>query len=329
MDAVFGVESPAFVAVRAVLSICTIGLLGALALRWAVLGRYAGPDAELLRAAVDERLRPWIDRLALVAVAATLARFVAQHAAVFGSEQALTRDALATLLFRSNWGRAWWLAITSAIVVTWVAPRLRRSTNTAWLVAAAAILLLAASQPLSGHPAAATMPRLAVAMQLLHLVGAGGWVGSLALLTFVAIPAARDLERDVSRDQRREPGREASHTATGDPDARIAGLIRAFSPTALAFSALLGITGLFTAWGNLGGFAPLWQSEYGRTLLIKLGFLSITAATGAYNWRRVLPALGEPISSARLRRSSLVELTAALLVLIATAVLVATPMPGE
>ena len=173
------------------------------------------------------------------------------------------------------------------------------------------------------------MPRLAVAMQLLHLVGAGGWVGSLALLTFVAIPAARDLERDVSRDQRREPGREASHTATGDPDARIAGLIRAFSPTALAFSALLGITGLFTAWGNLGGFAPLWQSEYGRTLLIKLGFLSITAATGAYNWRRVLPALGEPISSARLRRSSLVELTAALLVLIATAVLVATPMPGE
>lgn len=317
MDAVFGVESPAFVAVRAVLSICTIGLLGALSLRWAVLGRYAGPDAELLRAAVDERLRPWIDRLALVAVAATLARFVAQHAAVFGTEQALTRDALATLLFRSNWGRAWWLAITSAIVVTWVAPRLRRSTNTAWLVAAAAILLFAASQPLSGHPAAATMPRLAVAMQLLHLVGAGGWVGSLALLTFVAIPAARDLER------------EASHSATGDPDARVAGLIRAFSPTALAFAALLGITGLFTAWGNLGGFAPLWQSAYGRTLLIKLGFLSITAATGAYNWRRVLPTLGDSTSSARLRRSSLVELTAALLVLIATAVLVATPMPDE
>lgn len=321
MDGVFGVESPAFVAVRAVLSICTIGLIGALSLRWAVLGRYAGPDAERLRAAVDERLRPWIDRLALVAVAATLARFVAQHAAVFGTEQALTRDALATLLFRSNWGRAWWLAITSAIVVTWVAPRLRRSTNTAWLVAAAAILLFAASQPLSGHPAAATLPRLAVAMQSLHLVGAGGWVGSLALLTFVAIPAARDLERDVSR--------EASHTATGDPDARIAGLVRAFSPTALAFSALLGITGLFTAWGNLGGFSPLWQSEYGRTLAIKLGLLSITAATGAYNWRRVLPALGEPISSARLRRSSLVELSASLLVLIATAVLVATPMPGE
>lgn len=321
MDGVFGVESPAFVAVRAVLSICTIGLIGALSLRWAVLGRYAGPDAELLRAAVDERLRPWIDRLALVAVAATLARFVAQHAAVFGTEQALTRDALATLLFRSNWGRAWWLAITSAIVVTWVAPRLRRSTNTAWLVAAAAILLFAASQPLSGHPAAATLPRLAVAMQLLHLVGAGGWVGSLALLTFVAIPAARDPARDVSR--------EASHAATGDPDARIAGLIRAFSPTALAFAALLAITGLFTAWGNLGGFAPLWQSEYGRTLAIKLGFLSITAATGAYNWRRVLPSLGEPISSARLRRSSLVELSASLLVLIATAVLVATPMPGE
>jgi putative copper export protein len=309
----FGVESPAFVAIRGVLSVCTVGLLGSLALRWAVLARYAGPDAAQLRAAVTARLPRWIDGLGLVAVAATLARLVAQHAAVFGTEQALSRESLATQLFRSNWGRSWWLAITAAIVVTWVAPRLRRTTNSGWLMAAAAILLLAASQPLSGHPAAAPMPSIAVATQVLHLIGAGGWVGSLAVLTLLAIPAARRLEDD----------------ATGDPDARVAGLVRAFSPTALAFSALLGTTGLITAWGNLGGFAPLWQSAYGRTLLIKLGFLSVAVATGAYNWRRVLPALGAPIASARLRRSSLIELAAALLVLTATAVLVASPMPGE
>ncbi len=312
MGTEFGVESPAFVAIRAVLSACTIGLLGTLALRWVVLARYTGPDATQLRIAVGERLPRWIDGFGLVALAATIARLVAQHIAVFGTEQALSRDSVGTLLFQSNWGRTWWLAVTAAIVVTWVAPRLRRANNAAWFVAAAAILLFAASQPLSGHPAAAHMPNIAVATQLLHLIGAGGWVGSLAMLTLLAIPAARQLE-----------GRSTDHHP------HVAGLVRAFSPTALVFSALLGITGLYTAWDNLGGFAPLWQSTYGRTLVIKLGFLSIAAATGAYNWRRVLPVLDQPHAGARLRRSSLIELAAALLVLVATAVLVATPMSDE
>lgn len=310
MGTEFGVESPAFVAIRAVLSLCTIGLLGSLALRWVVLARYVGPDAAQLRTTVAERLPRWVDGFGLVAVAATLARLVAQHAAVFGTQEALSRDTLATLLFRSNWGRTWWLAVTATIVVTWVAPRLRRATSAGWLIAAVAILLFAASQPLSGHPAAAQMPNLAVALQLLHVIGAGGWVGSLAMLTLLAIPAARHIAGDST-----------------DSAARVAGLVRAFSPTALVFSALLGLTGLYTAWENLGGIAPLWQSTYGRTLVIKLGFLSIAAATGAYNWRRVLPVLDQPHAGVRLRRSSLIELGAAVLVIVATAVLVATPMP--
>lgn len=312
MGTEFGVESPAFVAIRAVLSASTIGLLGTLTLRWVVLARYVGPDAAQLRSAVTERLPRWIDGFGLVALAATIARLVAQHVAVFGSEQALSRDSVGTLLFRSNWGRTWWLAVTAAIVVTWIAPRLRRANNAAWFVAAAAILCFAVSQPLAGHPAAAQTPSIAITTQLFHLIGAGGWVGSLAMLTLLAIPAARQLEGGST-----------------DSAARVAGLVRAFSPTALVFSALLGITGLYTAWDNLGGFAPLWQSAYGRTLVIKLGFLSIAVATGAYNWRRVLPMLDQPHAGARLRRSSLIELAAALLVLIATAVLVATPMANE
>lgn len=309
----FGVESPAFVAIRGILSVCSIGLLGALALHWFVLARYAGPDAEQVRAAVNARLPRWIARIGFVAVAATLARLLAQHAAVFGTEEAFSVDSLATLLFRSNWGRSWWLAILSATVVSGVATQLRRVRTSAWVVASAAILLFALSQPLSGHPAAAEMPSLAVATQWLHLVGAGGWVGSLAMLTLLAIPTTRHTEGYSS----------------ANPDARVAGLVRAFSPTALAFAAILGITGLFTAWDNLGGFAPLWESVYGRTLMIKLGLLSVAVATGAYNWRRVLPVLGEAQSTERLRRSSLIELAAALMVVAVTAVLVATPMPGE
>lgn len=313
MGTEFGVESPAFVAIRGILSVCSIALLGALALHWFVLARYAGPDAEQVREAVNARLPRWIARVGFVAVAATLARLLAQHAAVFGTEEALSGDSLTTLLFRANWGRSWWLAILSAIVVIGFATPLRRARTSVWVVASAAILLFALSQPLSGHPAAAEIPSLAVATQWLHLIGAGGWVGSLAMLTLLAIPTARHTDG----------------YSTANPDARVAGLVRAFSPTALAFAALLGITGLFTAWDNLGGLAPLWESVYGRTLLFKLGFLSIAIATGAYNWRRVLPLLGVAQSTERLRRSALIELAAALLVVAVTAVLVATPMPGE
>ena len=318
MGTEFGVESPAFIAIRLVLSIGTIGLLGILALRWAVLPRYTGPDPHQLRTAIHAQLPRWIFRCGVVAVIATLARLVAQHAAVFGVEERLSRDSLAPLLFRSGWGRMWWIALVAALLVIWVARRLHPSgahstSRPWWFVAAASILTFAASQPLSGHPAAAATPSIAIATQLLHLLGAGGWVGSLALLTLLAIPTARTLEG----------------SAAVDSDARIAGLVRAFSPTALACAALLAVTGLVTAWANVGGIAPLWQSAYGRTLLFKLGALSAVGAIGAYNWRRVLPTLGQPIATARLRRSSLMELSAALLVLGATAVLVATPMPGE
>ncbi|MBK6488998.1 MAG: CopD family protein [Gemmatimonadetes bacterium] len=282
-----------------------------------MVARYVGPDAEGMRAAVDERLPRWIDWLGITAVAASVARLIAQHAAVFGTDVALSRDAVATLLFRSGWGKAWWVATLAAVTITWIAPRLRQRSGVAWVAAAAVTLLFVASQPWSGHPAAADVPWLATSIQLLHLIGAGGWLGSLALLTVVAIPAAKSLEVAESR----------------SVDARIAGLVRAFSPTALAFAALLATTGTVTAWRHLGGLLPsrgVAQSGAPRpAAALKLGFLSIVLAAGVYNWRRVRPALGEPHATVRLRRSSLVELTAALLVVVVTAVLVASPMPGE
>lgn len=313
MEGVFGVESVEYVAIRAVLTACSVLLLGALAMRFAVLPRYAGPDADALRQRVDLSLPRWIDVIGIVAAIATLARLGAQHAAVFGTDVTLSGDSLSTLVVRASWGRSWWVAFTSALAVTWLAPRLRRSTNAPWAAMAVAILIFSAAHPLSGHPAADAQPLQAIAIQLTHLIGAGGWLGSLALLTMVAIPAAKSTEVGDSN----------------GTDLRIASLVRAFSPTALVFASVLGLTGVLIAWGNLGSVSALWQSEYGRVLALKLSLLVVVAGTGAYNWRRVLPTLGTVESSAALRRSSIVELSVGLLMLVATAVLVATPMPGE
>jgi putative copper export protein len=73
----------------------------------------------------------------------------------------------------------------------------------------------------------------------------------------------------------------------------------------------------------------LWETLYGRALLLKVGLFGVTAVLGAYNWRRVRPALTSPGGVARLRRSSTLELLVALTVLAVTAWLVHLPMPHE
>ena len=78
---------------------------------------------------------------------------------------------------------------------------------------------------------------------------------------------------------------------------------------------------------HLGSIPALWGSGYGRTLLVKLGLLAVVFGTGAYNWRRVRPSLGNDAGTRRLRGSAAVEIAVGVLVLAVTAVLVATAPP--
>jgi putative copper export protein len=170
---------------------------------------------------------------------------------------------------------------------------------------------LAFTPGLSGH--AAAIPGLAtpaVLADAAHVLGAGGWLGSLLVLLAAGLPAARQLGEG-----RRGPG--------------VAALVRAFSPTALLFAGILIATGVFASWLHLGSISNLWQSEYGRTLLLKLGIFALVFGTGAYNLRRVLPALGEDTGTRRLRRSAGFELAVGAVVLLVTAVLVATSPPAD
>jgi putative copper export protein len=82
-------------------------------------------------------------------------------------------------------------------------------------------------------------------------------------------------------------------------------------------------------WLEVRELGALWSTAYGRTLLVKLALLLPVALLGAYNWRRVVPALEAEGGAARLRRTATVELALGALVLLVTAVLVATPTPQE
>jgi putative copper export protein len=62
-------------------------------------------------------------------------------------------------------------------------------------------------------------------------------------------------------------------------------------------------------------------------LLVKVALFAAVSLFGAYNWRRLTPALEDPDRLHVLRRSATTELVVGALLLAATAALVALPAP--
>ena len=113
-----------------------------------------------------------------------------------------------------------------------------------------------------------------------------------------------------------------------DRDRVIAELVHTFSP--LAGTAVLAVllTGGLTAVLYLENLNQLWETAYGRTLLIKISLVLATGAIGIYNWLRLRPRLGEPRGTAVFFYSGGAELFLALVLLGVTAVLVHLPPSG-
>jgi copper transport protein len=167
----------------------------------------------------------------------------------------------------------------------------------------------AVAPSLSGHALTAPLPPLAITSDALHVIAAGGWVGALFLLVLAGLPAAR-------RAGARAP-------------AQAALLVNTFSPVALVFAAVLVATGVITTLLHAGSLDALLASAWARILGLKLIAVATVVAFGAWNWRRGRHALTSDAGVARIRRSARTELASGVLVLLITAVLVATPPPAE
>ena len=311
----FDAESPLYVVVRWITFAALLGVLGAVAFQLVVLTlldrRAGGGEHHVVRERATQRAAGLGLATAIVLGAATLARLLAQSYAMHGSDDAVAGSLVIPMLSRTVWGWGWLLQITGAVIAIagfWLA---RKGRRVGWMLALVGAVVLAFTPALSGH--ASSAPRLtglAILADALHVIGAGGWLGSLLAVLIAGIPAALALEG---------PKRGAA----------VADVVNAFSPTALVFAGFAATTGVFAAWLHVGAWAALWQSEYGRVLLVKLLVLSAVAGTGAFNWRRVRPALGDDLGTTRIRRSATVEVAVAAVVLLVTAVLVATPPPMD
>lgn len=183
-----------------------------------------------------------------------------------------------------------------AFVLAW------RRVARGWLFAAVASLAYALRGIVDG--------RLAGMVNPLHVLGASLWLGTLFVLVVCGIG-------EMLRSTVPMPTRERT----------VAEMVHRFSLVALGGAALLGITGLVTAWTHLKRLDALWTTPYGLALDRKLIFVLVVVALGAWNWRRVGPSLGNEGGALNIRRTAAMELALAAVVLVLTGILVSTPSP--
>jgi copper transport protein len=133
------------------------------------------------------------------------------------------------------------------------------------LVAAAAALLVPG---LAGH-AAQTSPRgLALALDWVHLAGGSLWIGGLVGLVLVWVTLGSDL--------------------------RLSGLqvvVPRFSRVALGSVLLVIATGIWASFLHLPTVASLWQTSYGKALVVKVAILLGALLLGGANNQRTVPRL--------------------------------------
>lgn len=304
----FGVESPAYVAIRWLQFIGLLIAIGAVAFHevvlWSLRRKRQG-SSPLLEDAGRGAARMGVGATSLLALT-LVARLLGQSYALHGRQSLFDGASMFPVVTQTTWGLGWILQLVG-VLIAFAGFHWARATRRGWGLASIGVVLLAFSPALSGHASSAPqLTTLAILADGVHVMSVSGWLGSLALVLLAGIPAAQRLPQ-------------------GERGPAVAELVNAFSPTALMFAAAAAATGSFAAWLHVGAFASFWHTDYGRLLLLKLGILSVVAATGAYNWLRVRPALGDDQGTRRVRRSATVELSVAVLVLLVTAILVATP----
>ncbi len=163
-----------------------------------------------------------------------------------------------------------------------------------------------------GHASTTAMPALQVPMDALHVAMAGAWIGCLAIVALHLLRLPR---------------------IAGVGGRLIGGLALArFSALAVIAVALLVLSGVVRAVGEMSSPADLWETSYGWTILVKIGLLAV-ATVLALRSRRIVSALrhagGAPNTAtlALVRRNAWIEVAITLVVVALAGLLVGQVPP--
>ena len=154
-----------------------------------------------------------------------------------------------------------------------------------------------ATWPLSGHPAASTLPALTMVADAAHLAAMSVWLGGLVMLFGFLLRKA---------------------------DARELGaILPVWSGWAILAVAVLALAGTAQALMQILSVDALLHTTYGKLVLLKAGLLAIVVAVAAYS-RRLATRADAEATPRRLRRTVLAEVAVLAVVLSVAAALVQT-----
>jgi putative copper resistance protein D len=163
-----------------------------------------------------------------------------------------------------------------------------------WLAATLASVTVCATLPLVGH-AAGSIGR--ILLHAVHMLAAGLWLGTLAVVLMVSRPTADSA------------------------------FLPRFAPVAFSGMVTLAATGAVTAYLYVGSLSNLWTTLYGRVLSARIALFAAVGFCGWLNWRQFSGAAArgarEGESGAAPRRTvlPLVEVCLATAVVILTGLL--------
>ena len=252
-----------------------------------------------------------VGQLALVPYAAAAAvRLFAEARLMADMSAGVTAGQVQRMLSGTVWGWGWLAGVGGALLVLggWRLASARRAGSTT--LAAIGGLGMAVSPALSGHAAAASPVALNVALDASHVLMAGFWVGSLFIMLVAGLPAMLSL-------------------ADGRADSSVAAMVNSFHPVALVAAPFVLLSGAASAWLRLGSVANILGTTYGLTLLVKVMLVLCVGVLGVHNSARARRRLGSADATRTFRVTAWSEVAIAALVLLATTVLVVTPIPSQ
>ncbi|HEU0165102.1 MAG TPA: copper resistance protein CopC, partial [Thermomicrobiales bacterium] len=178
-------------------------------------------------------------------------------------------DKVMNTVGKTRYGRLWLfrvgLMMVEGLILSacawWYVRHRKMEWAAAWLVAIAmpipfSLIAHASAQPIGRD--------LSVVADVVHLLSAGIWVGGIFMLTFVLFPGLRRID-PVKR-------REVLIVA-----------IPRFSLISMIAWSVLGLTGFYAGWVQVGNLHALGTTSYGHSLIVKLILLAIVLIVASVN----------------------------------------------
>jgi putative copper export protein len=274
---------------KAVVYASTLGATGAVIFLGYGESRLHGPQRAHLR-----RLIYWLSAASIIGTALRISLLSGSMSDAFSG---MFDRSFATMILAAGEGRASAARIGGLALLS-VALAVRKRGG---VLALAGAVLAASSFAWVGH-AQALHRAWPVALLATHLLCAAFWMGALYPLLYVA--RSGEIEQ-------------------------LAGLAERFGRSAMVLVSLLILVGVVVLAALLPTFDAVWQSDYGRLVMIKISLVAALLAAAGFNRLQVTPRLMRNDAAAvrQLRHSIRIEMVLAACILLVTALFTSATGP--